>query len=101
MFEKYIETCQVYRNTSQYIMKLFFCIILQAFSNQTWFDLNSQYSLKFFAKACFFIDVNTSPIKYHTSNIILVCLLKSNKKKEEKNIKAHLSKTYLSKRRKH
>ena len=75
-------------------MKLFVCIILQALSNQTWFDLNLQYSLKIgdvltsikkhvlaSAKTCFYIDVNTSPIEYHTSNIILVFFLKLKKKK--------------------
>ena len=69
---------------SIYILKLFVCIILQAFSNQTWFDLNSQCSLKFSAKMCFFINVNTSLSKYLTSNIILVCFLKSKKKNKKK-----------------
>ena len=84
IFEKYIGTYQVYWNTSRYIMKLFVCIILQTFSNQTWFDLNLQYSLKFSAKTCSFIDVNISPIKDHASNIILVCFLKTKKKKKRK-----------------
>ena len=36
-----IKTCHIYRNTSQYVIKLFVCIILEAFSNEAWFDLNS------------------------------------------------------------
>ena len=45
-------------------------------------------------KRVFFIDVNTSPIKYHTSNIIYhSCLLfKIKEKKWRRNVKAHLPK---------
>ena len=41
-----------------------------------------------------FIDVNTSPIKYHTSNIIYhSCLLfKIKEKRRRRNVKAHLPK---------
>ena len=78
-------------------MKLFVCIILQDFSNQTWFDLSSQYSLKFSAKAWFLLMLTRRQSNNHTSNINLVYFLKSKKKKLE----AHLSTSHLSKGRKH
>ena len=91
---------KIYWNMSSLSQYETLCLYnITSFFNRNLFDLNSQYSLNFFAITCFFIYVNTSPIKYHTSNMIVVCFLKPKKKKEDK-IKKHIClKSYLSKRR--
>ena len=69
-FSIYYETLRLYNIT--------------IFSNQTWLDLNLQYSLMFSVKTRFFNDVNTSAIKCHTSNMFAFQDDRKEKKKEYK-----------------